>query len=235
MLMSRFLMRMAMLALPFAAAVWPGAGGAEGAVVSPGAPAMAASVPAPVGPVVAPAVEPPQATGRWYSFSEGRHLGFQLDAGAPEGAGLSVLFRPWWWVRFNGGVAYNYIGVGMRGGVSFVPWHWAVTPSLNLDVGHYFSGDASKFVSNPTPAEQALYKQAAYDFASAQLGLEFGSQRGFSFYLRGGLVYLAASASGASVTALASDRIGDWSMTLGEGKLRAVLPCASLGFIFYVY
>src|ERR1700687_3982477 len=115
-------------------------------------------------------------TDRWYSLYPGKKFGLQLDAGAPEGAGLMVLFRPFSWLRANAGFAYNVMGTGIRGGLTFIPFHWGVTPTLNLDVGHYFSGDLNKFVTASNAAEHALLSNAAYDFWSAQIGLEFGSQ-----------------------------------------------------------
>ena len=173
----------------------------------------------------------------WYALSDVTHLGMQLDVGAPGAGGATLVFRPWWWVRFNGGLAYDYVGLGVRGGVSFVPFHWAVTPSLDLDYGHYLSGDASRFSSNGGPAEKALLRNAVYDFATAQLGLEFGSQRWFSFYVRGGFTYVSATAQGSLVTAYFNEKLNNATLqaTLGDASLKAVLPCASLGFLFYVY
>lgn len=197
----------------------------------------AAADPGSGGPA-AVSVTSPVAPAPWYALSDVTHLGFQIDAGAPGLGGASVLFRPWWWVRFNAGLAYDYVGYGLRGGVSVVPWHWAITPSLNLDYGHYLSGDASRFASaGAGPAERDLLRNATYDFATAQLGLELGSQRWFSFYLRGGLAYVTASARGSQLSAFANERSSDPTLqfTMADATARAVIPCASLGFLFYVY
>ena len=53
----------------------------------------------------------------------------------PGGAGATLLYRPWWWLRFNGGLAYDVVGFGYRGGVSLAPGHGVVTPTLNFDAG----------------------------------------------------------------------------------------------------
>ena len=169
-------------------------------------------------------------------------LGLQLDAGAPGGAGVLLLFRPAWWVRLNAGLAYDVIGFGFRGGLTLAPGHFAVTPTLNLDAGHYFSGNANKFVtpSDPDPkvlaAEKSLLSNATYTFASAQIGLEFGSQRRFAFYLRGGLAYVSATEAGADLTLIANAKAGGNSTyTLGDAKFTAVLPTAGLGFLLFIY
>jgi len=173
----------------------------------------------------------------WYALSNVTHVGVQLDVGVPGGGGATLLFRPWWWVRFNGGLAYNYVGHGVRGGVSVVPFHGRVTPSLSIDYGRYLSGDASRFATASGPAEQALLQKAKYDFATAQVGLEFGSQRWFSFYVRGGLTYVTAGAEGSLLTAYFNEQ-SDGSMVqakFGDAKLRAVLPGASVGFLIYFH
>src|SRR2546426_7979854 len=68
-------------------------------------------------------------------------IGLGIDGGAPGGGGLTLLVRPLWWLRFNGGLAYNVVGFGFRGGITLAPADWAVTPTLNLDAGRYLSGD----------------------------------------------------------------------------------------------
>jgi hypothetical protein len=159
-------------------------------------------------------------------------FGFQLDAGAPDGAGLMLLFRPFSWLRANGGYAYNYLGSGIRGGITWTPVHWAVTPTLNFDLGHYFSGDLTKFVTPSSTAERDLLSSAAYTFWSGQIGLEFGSQNGFVFYLRGGISYLSAAASGQSVARLLL--AGITADHAGEGHFSALLPSFSLGLLVFV-
>ena len=172
--------------------------------------------------------------------SPGRNtlIGIGLDAGAPGGGGLTLLVRPLWWLRLNGGVSYNYAGFGFRGGVSLSPCWCVVTPTLNLDAGHYLSGDLNKFVTVTDPFEKKLLSDTTYTFATAQIGLEFGSQRWFTFYLRGGLAYVRHSFSGTDLTALAQNKItNDPSTTyqIGDGKVTAVLPGVSLGFNIFVY
>src|SRR5438309_10208822 len=49
-------------------------------------------------PVVAPESGP---NSSWYSLYDGRHLGLLVDAGAPGGAGVAAMFRPWQLLRLE--------------------------------------------------------------------------------------------------------------------------------------
>ena len=164
-------------------------------------------------------------------------IGLQLDGGLPGGAGATLLYRPWWWLRLNGGLAYDVVGFGYRGGVSLAPGHWVVTPTLNFDAGHYVSGDATRFVSTSDPNEIALLHHATYDFGSAQIGLEIGSQRRFTFYLRGGVAYVRTHAAGSDLTNLVNGKSGSSasSYTVGDLNLSMLIPCVSLGFLIYIF
>ena len=195
------------------------------------APADAATSVA-AGPTAAPAPARP-----WYALDEGRHLGLQFDLGFPGGAAVEAVYRPWWWFRGNAGLDYNLLGFGLRAGVGFIPVRWTVTPSLNLDYGHFFSGDLNKFVTASSAAEHAVLNDAAYDWFSGTVGLEFGSQQGFVFYVRGGLTYLWASVPGSHATDLANQQAAGTGTTINSSdvNVRGLLPSFSLGFIWYVY
>ncbi len=106
------------------------------------------------------------------------------------------------------------------------------------------NGDLNKFVtvndSNTVyvAAVRTLLSKTTYKFATAQIGLEFGSQRRFVFYLRGGLTYFESSVSGAEITAIAQSKNPDPNNTYnfrGDTKFSGILPCASLGFNLFVY
>jgi len=138
----------------------------------------------------------------------------------------------------NGGLAYNVAGFGYRGGITLAPGDWAVTPTLNIDAGRYLSGDYTRFATVTDPNIRAALSRTTYTFATAQLGLEFGSQRRFSFYIRGGITYLFTTASAADVTAIAQGNNGDPNNsfnTTAETKFSTLAPCASLGFNLFVY
>ena len=164
-------------------------------------------------------------------------IGLGIDGGAPGGGGLTLLVRPLWWLRMNGGLAYNVAGFGFRGGITLAPGDWAVTPTLNLDAGRYLSGDFTKFVTISDPNIRSLLSRTRYTFATAQLGLEFGSQRRFSFYLRGGVTYVLTSFSGNDLAAIYNGNSPDPNNRVSAARtpVSALLPCASLGFNIFIY
>ncbi len=215
----------------------PAASTASGASASPSSSDAPKDLTFPVEGRPTPVVEQKSSPDQdsWYSLYRGKKFGLQLDAGAPEGAGLMVLFRPFQWLRANAGFAYNVMGAGIRGGLTLIPFHWGVTPTLNFDLGHYFSGDLNKFVTASTASQRAVYSDAAYDFWSAQIGLEFGSQDGFLFYLRGGIVHIGATVPGSDVGAYLSSSGSTVVTSRGDGQFSALLPCVSLGFMYYIF
>src|SRR5438445_421418 len=66
-------------------------------------------------------------------------LGMMADAGLPDGANASLVFRPARWIRMHGGGGYNMISGGVRAGVTLLA-PFVVAPSGTLEVGHYFDG-----------------------------------------------------------------------------------------------
>lgn len=172
----------------------------------------------------------------WYSLTEGPKLALGLDLGAFGAAGGLVYFRPWDWVRLNAGLSWNYLGFGLRGGASFTPWRLPITPSLNLEYGHFFTGDLTKFASASGEAERRLLESGRYSWTSAQLGVEFGSQWKFIFYVRGGFAFLWATVPGNVLSGFIAEQSNDTTVTFsaGDTKVTALVPCASLGFLVYI-
>jgi len=170
----------------------------------------------------------------WYSLSEVRHFGLQLDGGFPGGAGLAAVFRPYRAFRFDGGANYDLAGFGVRAGASYIPFEWAVTPTLNLEGGHYFQGDASKFTSDATA--RVLLREVQHDFVTTSVGLEFGSQQRFVFFLRGGISWIWSEARNVQ-EAIAAGNPGSSSTLVSAGNVQifARAPSVSLGFLLFVY
>jgi hypothetical protein len=187
---------------------------------APAAPAVPA---APVAPA-APATKPHT---RW---------GVLLDADAPNGAGAAVLFRPLPWLRVNGGVATNTLGVAARAGVG-VAFYFPITPSFNLDVGHYFPADygaglSKRFgVSIPEGPAALMLKNFGYDFATASVGLELGSPRYFSFFVRGGLTYWSLRVNESQ--ALLGGALGEDGLSADPVNVRFTIPTVKAGFLIY--
>jgi hypothetical protein len=164
-------------------------------------------------------------------------LGLQLDGGVPDGGVVSLVVRPLKWVRADAGFAYNYLSTGARGGITLVPFHWAVVPTLRLEAGRFFksnvNGKVARFADDlPTYMKPAL-DAFGYDYASAQVGLEFGSQRSFVFFVRGGLAWLKADFGDGRNLRDGSNPNTEVDVT--GLSARASGPTASLGFLFYVW
>ena len=162
-------------------------------------------------------------------------FGLMVDVGAPDGIGVAGVVRPLDWLRLNGGVLTNTVGFGLRAGASFAPFRFVVTPSLNVDVGHYFPADYNRLVERfggDAGSAQAMLKDAGYTFGSASLGLEVGSQRGFSFFLRAGLSYWDFSPADAQQAL--RDAAEDPSLEVSPVSLRFSSPSVKLGFTLFL-
>ena len=124
---------------------------------------------------------------------------------------------------------HNSISPGIRGGISLVPFYYWITPSLNLEAGHYFPGDATWIARRLTPNRNldSLFQRVGYDFGNAQVGLELGSPRGAIFFLRAGISYLATTGRGVQ------QALTDRSLQAGDVKLTGVIPSAKLGLIYF--
>lgn len=161
-------------------------------------------------------------------------FGISLDAGVPSGLGVSAVVRPLPWLRVHGGGATNGAGFGIRGGIGLAPVQWFLTPTLNLQAGHFFEGDArgiaSKFILLPDYGDEAL-KRLNYTYFNAHLGLEIGSQSGFAFFLRGGPSWIRSKVHGLE-GALNRDADGI-SFTATDPTISGVIPSAELGFNYF--
>jgi len=199
------------------------------APVAPPAPAPVAPPPEALAPVAPPAVAGAPARA---SLPGASRFGIALAAGVPSGGGLSVTFRPTRVLRVGAGPSWNYASWGIQGGVTLVPWSFGFTPTLGVEAGHYFAADVSRFVRSGIPdAARPLMQRIGYDYAAALVGLEMGSQDGFSSFIRVGLAYLAmeAKGSGTTTTSGGTSGTGTAQVTLTDPRLRATLPSLQLG------
>jgi len=159
-------------------------------------------------------------------------LGVVVDAGFPQGASVGILVRPVPAIRFWAGPAWNYIGLGLQGGIAVVPWHFALTPVLSVEAGRYFSSDVSFLASDSqgVPPEIApLLEDVSYSYAAVHAGLEFGSQTGMVFSLRAGLSYISLQARG---TATVTDSSGT-VVQFTDPKVRGTIPSVKFGVLFW--
>jgi len=157
-----------------------------------------------------------------------RWLGASVDAGVPDGMAASVALRPWQWLRIQAGGMHNTLSPGLRGGISLVPFYFWITPSLTVEAGHYFEGDATWIARRLTSNRSLdpLFRQVGYDFGNAHLGLELGSPRGVSFFLRAGISYVQMGKG-------VQQALTDPTVQAGDVKLSGVIPSAKLGLLIY--
>ncbi|HYV66889.1 MAG TPA: hypothetical protein VE964_11650 [Myxococcales bacterium] len=180
-----------------------------------------------------PAPQPP-ASRSWYSLYPGNRFGLLVDAGVPVGLGLSGMFRPWSFLRLEGGINWNYLSFGLRGGVTLLPFEWGITPTLHLEGGHFFPADASRF-SNDTGVKLVL-QHIPEDYLSASLGLEFGSQQQFVFFLRMGLCWIRSEAQQVAA-AINSANPGSNTTAKSSADMSLLVqgPTVSVGVVLYLF
>lgn len=116
-------------------------------------------------------------------------VGVMTDVGVPDGATMSLVYRPVAPVRVSVGASHNLVGPGVRAGITLVPVSAWVSPTLSLSAGHFAERDANPVArmvtGDPTYSSKSL-EQFGYDYAEAHVGLAFG-RRSATFYIDGGV------------------------------------------------
>jgi hypothetical protein len=165
-----------------------------------------------------------------------RRFGLGLDAGFPDISSANVLYRPFRYLRFSGGVLYNYAGFGVRGGASIQPY-FPIAPSLTFEAGHYFEANVRAKVERYEDVDAniaPLLERVGYSFASAQVGLELGHHNAFVFFVRAGVTRMWMTPKNAGAAARAATEGDSTRITdMQDPKLTAQLPCAKLGFLVF--
>ena len=166
--------------------------------------------------------------------SGARRFGVMAGAGVPDGTSASAVYRPLSAVRLNAGMAYNFIGMGVSGGLTVVPFKTWFTPTLSLDAGRYFEGDANplaQMVSGDPTFSSTMLEKVGYDYANAHLGLEFGREWA-TFFIHAGMSRVAGAVNGFALEATAA---GDGEVTFTEDPTVALWTVsARLGLIVYL-
>jgi hypothetical protein len=159
-----------------------------------------------------------------------------LDVGVPDGAVLGVAYRPAFWTRLEAGAGTNSISPGMRVGAAVIPF--TEGPSLTVEGGYYFEGDASAIVSQfAGHSHTRTAQQVGYQFVNFHVGLDFGS-RYSTFFLHGGMTYLH------TILHDANDALGGQSVN-SQGDVTTYtfnqdvnvnvwFPSFKLGFLVYI-
>jgi hypothetical protein len=162
-------------------------------------------------------------------------FGLLLDAGIPDGAGLSAAFRPARPVRLHLGATHNGLRLGGRAGITLLPVPGGFTPSFTFEVGHTLTGDTARLARRM--ADSALppihsMESVGYSYASTHVGFELGDPGGFMFFLRAGVSWVELAVP--NVQALGERVI----QSLGEsgaqgGEFLYMMPSAKLGLVIY--
>jgi len=168
------------------------------------------------------------------STKKPRMFGAMFDLGVPDGTMLSFVLRPVSIARFHAGVGYNGISPGLRIGAALLPFGWG--PSLGLDYGHYFEGDANGVAglfAGPTAENNAMLERVGYDYVALRAGMEFGGDR-FTFFVRGGVSWLRMTIHELDSLIDGDDPSagGNTTITVNQDPvLTAFGPSLQLGFI----
>jgi hypothetical protein len=162
-----------------------------------------------------------------------RRFGAMLDLGVPDGVIASFVYRPHKLARVHAGLGYNGISPGVRLGAAFLPLGWG--PSLDLDYGHYFEGDANGLVgmfAGVAKEDRALLSSVGYDYVNLRAGMEFGGDR-FTFLVRGGLSWVHTSIHNIESLLQPKDGTnGNVTISIPEDPVvNALAPSLQLGFI----
>ena len=187
------------------------------------APFMAAAAPQETAPAPAPAPVPAPIEEPFPQF------GVRLAVGAPDGAVLSFVYSPWYWLLLDAGFAYT-LAPGFVLGVEFRPIDFFISPILRGEYGYYFTGNTAsqikKWVGLPE-ASWPLIGDASYNWFSGLVGIALGSRRGFTATLEGGIGYLSLNVKGGSTTN------GNATITTEPYKVTAFIPVGRISFLYF--
>jgi hypothetical protein len=161
-------------------------------------------------------------------------FGIMTDVGVPDGGNASLVFRPVRALRLSVGMGDNMISRGVRGGLTWVPFGWWMSPTVSVDYGHYVDGDANplaRMVTGDKTFSSRELDRVGYDYANAHVGLEFG-RTWFTFYIHAGMSWVSGSVRGLDTVAsgMSSSSItftSDPTVTLWAASAR-------VGFILYL-
>jgi hypothetical protein len=162
-------------------------------------------------------------------------FGLLLDAGIPEGSGLSAAFRPSRHLRLHLGATHNGLRLGGRAGLTLLPRRGRYTPSASLEVGHALGGDAKGLARRMADSAQPpihSMERVGYSYASTHLGFEFGEPRHYMFFLRGGVSWVQLEVP--SVEELEEPFLENLGDAGAKGRrFLYMMPSAKLGLVVY--
>lgn len=162
-------------------------------------------------------------------------VGVMFDAGVPDGLTGSVVYRPLRLLNVHGGLGTNLISVGVRAGASLYVLPTLVSPTINVEVGHYFAGDANATANRlglTEDADSPILREVGYDYANLHLGLDVGRDR-MSFYLHAGFSALRGKLHNLDEL-VAENASDDLTVSIGgDATASIVAPSARIGFVYF--
>lgn len=154
-------------------------------------------------------------------------VSLQLDAGAPDGLGASLVVRTGRFIRLSGGGLTNGLGTGFRLGVLIIAVPTAAfRPLLGLDAGQVFGGQLAWLP--PLLADERLrtaLSGVSVGFVNAHAGFEVGS-RHLALQLRAGVSYIDIDQAGLTLATGTTS-----SLSFGGVTVRGIVPSARLGLL----
>jgi hypothetical protein len=156
-------------------------------------------------------------------------FGLALAVGAPDGAVLSFVYSPWYWIMADVGFAYT-LAPGFVLGVAFRPIDFFISPTLRGEYGYYFAGDTAnqikKWAGIPE-AQWPLIGDASYNWFSGLVGIALGSRRGFTATIEAGVGLLQMNVKGGSAT------VNGILVTTGAWTAESFMPVARISFLYF--
>jgi hypothetical protein len=160
--------------------------------------------------------------------------GVLLDGSAPEGVGASALMQPTRWGRVYAGPAMNSLGFGLHAGATFVPLQLLVSPTLDINVSHYFKADYDKLLTQlrgqPSTAATNI-RDIGYNQVTARFGLEFSPFRQLTLFGGVGLSYWYLQVNGAE--SFIEEATENQDITSKPLAIHLFSPALKLGFIVF--
>jgi hypothetical protein len=160
-------------------------------------------------------------------------FGLLVDGGFPNGLGLSAAVRPWQPIRADAGVTYNVVGFGVRAGATLLPFSWTVSPLLRGEVGHMFESDASGLAETfgVGNSDASLLRAVSYDYASLQLGVQFGRGERFAFVFHAGLTWFRGPVKNFQAAYRAANPGS--TLEIADPTVSGTVPSATFGLLFF--
>ena len=168
-------------------------------------------------------------------------LGVMVDAGVPDGVNGSLVVKPARWLSLHGGGGTNLVSGGVRAGASLFLLPYSVSPTVNLEAGRYFEGNANGAAERlgAMGGDNPLLREVGYDYANFHGGIDMGRER-VSFYLHAGLSRLQGQIRNLNES-IAQNRDSDATDASYEPTLEVksdptftlIAPSARVGMVVY--